>query len=129
MYKDLVKKQLPGISDDQILCEPSRRNTAPCIAYAAYKIYSKDKDALLIVAPSDHIILQEDIFIDKVKIALKAAAENDWLITLGIEPSRPDTGYGYIQYNKEKLSSRTDDGIRKVKTFTEKPFWNWQRHF
>jgi len=100
IYKDLVMDQLPGISDDQVLCEPSRRNTAPCVAYAAYKIYEKDKNANLVVAPSDHIILKEDIFIEKIKTALDLAQNNKWLLTLGIQPSRPDTGYGYIQFNQ-----------------------------
>jgi mannose-1-phosphate guanylyltransferase len=121
IYKGLIKEQLPEMKDDQILCEPARRNTAPCVAYAAYKISTINKDANLVVAPSDHIILKEDAFREKIKIALAAAKENPWLLTLGIEPSRPDTGYGYIQYNTNSLEGRDDDGIRKVKTFTEKP--------
>jgi len=121
IYKDLVMDQLPGISDDQVLCEPSRRNTAPCVAYAAYKIYEKDKNANLVVAPSDHIILKEDIFIEKIKTALDLAQNNKWLLTLGIQPSRPDTGYGYIQFNQKPLDESDITGVRKVKTFTEKP--------
>lgn len=121
IYKDMVKEQLPELSDDQILCEPARRNTAPCIAYAAYKIAEKNKDANLVVAPSDHVILKEDVFKENILTALQAAQENDWLITLGIKPSRPDTGYGYIQFHEEMLEGRKDDGMRKVRTFTEKP--------
>ena len=120
MYKELVKKQVPALTDDQILCEPARRNTAPCIAYANYKIMEKNPNATIVVAPSDHIILKEDIFIDVINSALQAATENDWLITLGIEPSRPDTGYGYIQFDR-KISDIRDKRIKKVKTFTEKP--------
>lgn len=120
IYKELVMSQLPEISEDQVLCEPMRRNTAPCIAYANYKIYKKNPDASVVVAPSDHIILNEDEFVNTLQSALKAASENDWLLTLGIKPSRPDTGYGYIQYN-EGLVYQADDEIRKVKTFTEKP--------
>ncbi len=121
IYKDMVKAQLPELKDEQILCEPARRNTAPCIAYAAHKIYEKDKEANLVVAPSDHVILKEDIFKNNIKTALDAAEKNDWLITLGIKPSRPDTGYGYIQFHEEPLEGRKDDGMRKVRTFTEKP--------
>jgi len=120
IYKDLVMSQLPEVSEEQVLCEPMRRNTAPCIAYANYKIYKQNPDATIVVAPSDHIILKEEGFIDTLDSALKAASENDWLLTLGIKPSRPDTGYGYIQY-REEIVYPEDDGIRKVKTFTEKP--------
>ncbi|MEN8224063.1 MAG: mannose-1-phosphate guanylyltransferase [Bacteroidota bacterium] len=120
IYKELVMSQLPEISEDQVLCEPMRRNTAPCIAYANYKIYKKNPDASVVVAPSDHIILNEDEFVNTLQSALKAASENDWLLTLGIKPSRPDTGYGYIQYNEGPVY-QADDEIRKVKTFTEKP--------
>lgn len=114
-YYDLVKEQVPELSDNQILLEPNRRNTAPCIAYAAYKIREKNKKANIVVAPSDHIIFKENVFIQTINTALKAASENDKLITLGIKPTRPETGYGYIQYIEE------DGDIKKVKTFTEKP--------
>jgi mannose-1-phosphate guanylyltransferase len=96
-YQTLVKEQLPYLSDDQILCEPVRRNTAPCIAYAAYKIAQQDPEANMVVAPADHIILKEDEFRDTIRVALEATANQDILVTLGIQPSRPDTGYGYIQ--------------------------------
>lgn len=120
IYKEQVKEQVPALSYDQILCEPARRNTAPCIAYANYKIREKNPNAIIVVAPSDHIILKEEVFVDVINSALQAASENDWLITLGIEPSRPDTGYGYIQFDKN-ISDERDGRIRKVKTFTEKP--------
>lgn len=114
-YYDLVKQQLPFLSDDQILLEPNRRNTAPCIAYACYKIAKQDPEANVVVAPADHIILKEDVFREKISIALNAAQNEDILLTLGIQPTRPDTGYGYIQF----LAA---DGLtQKVKTFTEKP--------
>ena len=118
-YVDLVKEQLPELTSDQILTEPIRKNTAPCITYAASKIYAINKEANLIVAPSDHLIVKEHKFTRIASIALKAAEENDRIITLGIKPNRPDTGYGYIQF--------FDDGdniggqIKKVKQFTEKP--------
>ncbi len=114
-YKDLVKTQLPLLTDDQILCEPIGRNTAPCAAYACYKIYRKNADANVIVAPSDHVILKEQEFEKRIQMALALTAESDVLITLGITPSRPDTGYGYIQFLEDP------NEIKKVKTFTEKP--------
>ncbi len=120
IYRDLVTAQIPGMDPSQILLEPSRRNTAPCIAYANYRIHAKDPDAKSVVAPSDHIILKEDIFLQNILDALRAVSVKDWLLTLGIHPSRPDTGYGYIQYS-EGLVYPDNSQIRKVKTFTEKP--------
>ncbi|TXK51595.1 mannose-1-phosphate guanylyltransferase [Pontibacter qinzhouensis] len=115
-YEALVKEQLPQLTDNQILLEPVGRNTAPCIAYASHKIALLNPDANLVVTPSDHVILKEDVFTSVVQKGLKAASQDDVLITLGIEPSRPDTGYGYIQYIDNEGSD-----IKKVKTFTEKP--------
>lgn len=120
IYKDLVMEQLPEIDEKRVLLEPARRNTAPCIAYANYKIKEENKDAIVVVAPSDHVILKEDEFVNDIKVALKAAEQNDWLLTLGIRPSRPDTGYGYIQFESKNVYP-ADDRLRKVKTFTEKP--------
>jgi mannose-1-phosphate guanylyltransferase len=120
LYRDLVKQQLPGIGHNQILCEPTRRNTAPCIAYANYTILQRNPDANIVVAPSDHIILKEDNFIEVIEAALDATAKNDWLLTLGIQPSRPDTGYGYIQFDDSQHFA-DDVRLRKVRTFTEKP--------
>lgn len=116
-YFDLVKEQIPEITDNQIIGEPIMRNTAPCIAYGCYKIKQLNPDALIVVAPSDHLILETENFIDIINKSLEAAKENDCLITLGIKPSRPDTGYGYIQYSNKALA----DNLYKVKTFTEKP--------
>lgn len=120
IYKDLVLEQLPELSENQVLCEPAMRNTAPCVAYANYKINEMNPDALVVVAPSDHIILNEEAFVSDVNTALKAASKNNSLLTLGIKPSRPDTGYGYIQYLDKSISSEIPE-IKKVKTFTEKP--------
>ncbi len=128
IYKDLVIEQLPQIGADQVLCEPSRRNTAPCIAYAAHKISTLNPDARLVVAPSDHIILREDIFTEVITAGLDAVQDNDWLLTLGITPNRPDTGYGYIQFN-EDIRYEKDARICKVKTFTEKPNLEIARSF
>jgi mannose-1-phosphate guanylyltransferase len=116
-YVELVQQQLPDLKPDQILAEPARKNTAPCIAYAAYKIAGQNPDANIIVAPSDHIILQEEEFVRIANHALDFAATHEALCTLGIVPSRPDTGYGYIQFIEEAI----EEGIHKVKTFTEKP--------
>ncbi len=114
-YKELIKQQIPELTDDQILLEPHRRNTAPCIAYACYKIAARNPNANVVVAPADHIILKEEVFKDTIKVALGATRNEDILITLGIQPTRPDTGYGYIQYIPDKLT------VKKVKSFTEKP--------
>jgi mannose-1-phosphate guanylyltransferase len=113
-FAGIVQEQLPYLSPDQILKEPQRKNTAPCIAYAAYKISKKHPKAKLIVAPADHVILKEEAFKARVKEALEAANESV-LVTLGIVPTRPDTGYGYIQYQDSTETAKT------VKTFTEKP--------
>ncbi|MCD4746348.1 MAG: mannose-1-phosphate guanylyltransferase [Bacteroidales bacterium] len=120
IYKNLIIEQIPGITENQILCEPIRRNTAPCIAYASYKILQINPDANIVVAPSDHIILKENIFTEVILSALEATSKKDWLLTLGIKPSRPDTGYGYIQFC-DTYTYPQDKRIKKVKTFTEKP--------
>ena len=122
-YYALVKKQLPYLADDQILLEPIGRNTAPCVAYAAGKIYSKNPNANLIVSPSDHVILKEEEFQNTIRKGLEATAASDILLTLGIRPSRPDTGYGYIQYHAG------EGDLRKVKTFTEKPHLDLAKKF
>ena len=116
-YFDLVKEQLPLLTDDQILLEPVGRNTAPCVAYACYKIKTINPKAVFAVAPADHLIAKEDVFREKLQLGLKACEENDFIITLGITPTRPDTGYGYIQF----LEDNENNEYYKVKTFTEKP--------
>ena len=118
-YRQLCLEQLPKIKEENILCEPCMRNTAPCIAYAAFKIHSQNPKANMIVAPSDHLITNEEEFVKVVQKGMQATKENGILLTIGILPSRPDTGYGYIQFNDSKLESNTV--IKKVKTFTEKP--------
>lgn len=119
-YAHLVKEQLEGISDEQIVQEPARRNTAPCIAYANFKIKAKNPNAIIVVAPSDHIILKEDVFKDVITNGMNFVKENDKLLTIGIRPSYPNTGYGYIQYNEEN-SYGWNASIFDVKIFTEKP--------
>jgi mannose-1-phosphate guanylyltransferase len=118
-YVDLVLKQLPDLKPDQVLGEPYRKNTAPCIAFASYKISQLNPDANVVVAPSDHIILQENDFINAINKGLEFVSGNESLLTLGIQPNRPDTGYGYIQFIDDK--HQEENKISKVKTFTEKP--------
>lgn len=119
-YKNLVAEQLPDLNTENILCEPARKNTAPCVAFAAWKIHSKNPDAVMVVAPSDHLITKEDTFTKAILSCMKKAAGEDCLITLGLKPTRPDTGYGYIQFIESDQPEK-DKRIKKVKTFTEKP--------
>lgn len=126
-YRELVKEQLSGIQDEQILCEPSRRNTAPCVAYANEKIKLKNENARIIVAPSDHLVLKEGAFLSTIDTALEQAETTGNLITLGIKPSRPDTGYGYIQFTE--ANDAINENVKKVKTFTEKPDIELAREF
>ncbi len=118
-YTHLVHEQLKDIPKENVLAEPARKNTAPCVAYASYKIAKMNPDALTVVAPSDHLILKEDTFIKAIRSCYKKAQDENCLVTLGIKPSRPDTGYGYIQFTES--SGEKDPRIKKVKTFTEKP--------
>lgn len=118
-YAELVQSQLPGIAPSQILSEPVRRNTAPCIAYSIFKISKLNPKANIVVAPSDHIIVKEEEFIEAINRGLDFTKKQNSLLTLGIQPSRPDTGYGYIQFNDQEGDK--DHGVYKVKTFTEKP--------
>lgn len=118
-YEGLISEQLPEIPKDNVLFEPVRRNTAPCVAYGCYKIHDKNPNANILVAPSDHLIIKEEEYLNTIKDAFIASSEKDILITLGITPTRPDTGYGYIQATDEQFGSNKN--ILKVKTFTEKP--------
>jgi mannose-1-phosphate guanylyltransferase len=123
-YIDLVKEQLPEIGAHQILAEPSRNNTAPCVAYTALKLHALNPKANFVVAPSDHIILNEVKFVAEIQKALDHTAKNDALLTLGITPSRPDTGYGYIRFEDNIGFTNRDETIREVIQFTEKPPYN-----
>ena len=115
-YRKLIKKQLPEINNHQIIAEPVMRNTAPAILYAAKKIYQLNPAANLLIAPSDHYIGEEKKFLENIQTGFAATANNDWLMTLGIVPNSPNTGYGYIQFDRN-----TNDSIKKVLRFTEKP--------
>ena len=120
-YKELIIEQLPDIPEENILLEPLRRNTAPCIDYANFRILQKNPDANIVVAPSDHLIVKETEFLQYVQQGLEFVERNNALLTMGIVPSRPETGYGYIQSFQEKVKNYESTGLRKVKTFTEKP--------
>jgi mannose-1-phosphate guanylyltransferase len=115
-YSELTKEQLPELAEHQILLEPQRRNTAPCIAFAANRIMAVNPDANIVVAPSDHLILKEQDFICCITEGLDFVNKNNVLLTLGIKPNRPETGYGYIQ-----IDSQIEGNISEIKTFTEKP--------
>lgn len=117
-YIDLTLEQLPELSSEQVIAEPMGMNTAPCNLYAAMLINEKNPEARIVVAPSDHVILDEKVFIEKLNFALEESAKEETLITLGIQPTRPDTGYGYIQFIEDEENSSE---LKKVKTFTEKP--------
>lgn len=116
-YVDLVREQLPELSESQIMLEPARRSTAPCIAWAAWHIAARDPEASMIVTPADHVITREKLFEESILEGLDFVENHDALLTLGISPSRPETGYGYIQIGDPVEGSN----ISKVKTFTEKP--------
>jgi mannose-1-phosphate guanylyltransferase len=114
-YKDLVKKQLPNIHDLQLVLEPAMRNTAPAILYSALKIYQKNPKAIMLIAPSDHWIDKESVFISDLKTAFENCEKQDILMTLGIQPTYANTGYGYIQFEQ------SNKPIKTVRQFTEKP--------
>lgn len=116
MYADLVRFQLPELDPKQVLLEPTRRNTAPCITWASYHIRALNPNANIVVAPSDHLILKEDDFLGAIEKGLEFVSHSDKLLTIGIKPNRPETGYGYIQ-----IAEKEGENFYKVKTFTEKP--------
>lgn len=119
-YESLIFEHLPTIKKEQVLLEPMRKNTAVCIAYANFKILKKNPQANIVVAPSDHLILKEEEFLHVIQTGLEFTRNTNALLTIGIQPSRPETGYGYIQANGDK-SPNGNSHIHKVKTFTEKP--------
>lgn len=117
-YQKTVLTQLPSLSANQVLCEPERKNTAPCIAYAAAKIHAINPNARLIVSPADHLIIQPEKFVETVNLAIEQA-KNNRIVTIGIRPTRPDTGYGYIEFDAK--AKRLTNEILAVKQFREKP--------
>ncbi len=123
-YADLVQEQLPELQSNQILLEPMMKNTAPCVLYAALKIHAINPDAKLVVVPSDHLILQKDLFLKNIQTAL-VEAEQDVLVTIGIQPTRPDTGYGYIQFD----NTTGHEEVKSVIQFREKPNLDLAKEF
>ena len=119
-YSDIVKQQLPEMPESNILCEPCRRNTAPCIAYVSWRIKSKNPKANIVVTPSDHIVTNTVEFQRVIKQCMKFTSETDAIVTLGMKPDRPETGYGYIQADLSTASLRNKE-IYRVDSFREKP--------
>lgn len=119
-YASLVAEQLPELASENILCEPARRNTSPCICWAAHHIHAIDSEASIVTLPSDHLILREDEFREAIREGFEFVEKGDRLLTLGIVPTSPHTGYGYIQLG-ECAEESSDSKLFKVKSFTEKP--------
>lgn len=119
-YASIVREQLPDLPDGNVLCEPCRRNTAPCIAYVSWKIKARDPKANIVVSPSDHIVTNTAEFTRVIRKCLEFTAETDSIVTLGIKPTRPETGYGYIQADLTSSSLRNKE-IFRVDSFREKP--------
>lgn len=115
-YKSQVMDHLPEIPEINILCEPSRNNTGPCVAYTALRLFAQNEKAIFVTAPSDAVILKTDLFVSNIKKALKFVELSNAIVTLGIQPTRPDTGYGYIEVNTED-----SEDVLKVNRFREKP--------
>ena len=124
-YMDTLRAQIPELNNDNIISEPSRKNTAPCAAYFAHKIMALNPQANIIMSPADHLIMDEHLFEKTTNDALEFVSKHKALLTLGIKPTRPDTGYGYIQYDVEQEVDKT----HRVKTFTEKPSLELARTF
>jgi mannose-1-phosphate guanylyltransferase len=120
VYAEEIKRELPEVSHNMIVAEPQGRNTAPCIALGAYKIAKQDPEAVLIILPADHLIANEEAFLNALRAAYQAASSNDYLITFGIVPSCPETGYGYIELGRE-ISGIGSERLFHVKSFVEKP--------
>lgn len=118
-YKNLVKENLPEINDDQVLCEPYMRNTAPCLAYANFWIANKNENANIVVLSADQLITNEVSFLEDIGLAISNAETSGALVTVGIKPSNPNIGYGYVQFSDNEFNKQ--DQVREVKTFTEKP--------
>jgi mannose-1-phosphate guanylyltransferase len=123
-YNDIVLSQLPLIKQEQVLLEPAMRNTAPCILYAALKIKKQNPNAVMVVAPSDHWIEDEQSFADNLKACFDFSAQEDALLTLGIQPTFPNTGFGYIEFDKSDQNP-----IKKVNQFREKPNYETAKQF
>jgi len=124
-YRDQILEQLPTLKPNNVLCEPSRNNTAPCVAYTAFRVDAMEKGAPIIIAPSDHVIEKEEAFLTACQKGVQFAQQAQGLVTLGIQPTRPDTGYGYIQYLKDEVTA----GVYPVSAFKEKPAINTAKKY
>ena len=124
IYTDLVLEQLPQCTENQVIAEPAMRNTAPCILMASFKIHKENPNAVMVVAPSDHWIEDETAFADDLKVAFDHAQNSKALMTLGIKPSFPNTGYGYIEYD-----TSIENRVKKVERFREKPNYETAKKF
>lgn len=124
-YKELILEQLPMLKEDQLLLEPSRNNTAPCVAYTALHLQAKNKNAVFAMLPADHIIKKQNVFASCLKRAYTYARDEEAIVTLGITPTRPDTGYGYINYDPNPNPS----GVHEVHSFKEKPDVTTAQHY
>ena len=127
-YAETVAEQLPAMPRDHILCEPCRRNTAPCIAYVSWRIKSKDPKANIVVSPSDHVVLDVQEFRRVITQCMKFTSDSDAIVTLGMKPNRPETGYGYIEANLSANSLRNKE-IFRVDSFREKPDLETAKHY
>lgn len=116
-YVDIVRQQLPELSENNILAEPSRKNTAACIAYIAFRLQAQNPEAVMIAAPADHLVTETDEFVNTAKKAMEFVETENALVTIGVKPTHPNTGYGYIQHDINEAAPN----VYKVKTFTEKP--------
>jgi len=130
-YKALTQEHLPELPERNILCEPSRNNTGPCVAYTALRLKAENPDAIFVTAPSDHVILKEDAFLEKIKQAFHFVENNNAIVTLGIQPTRPDTGYGYIETDCRCEGEMEDAsvGVCSVNAFREKPDKNTAKEY
>ena len=128
-YRQLVAADLPELSDRQILGEPSRNNTGPCVAYAAFKLEALDQEANLVIAPSDHFIAQEGKFLDVIQHGMEFTSDNDAILTLGMQPTRPATGYGYVELGERLTAKDEQYPIHKVMAFKEKPDENTAKDY
>ena len=125
-YFELVKEQIEGIPSENIVCEPQRKNTAPCLAFASAKIHQKNPNARLVVLPSDHLILNKEAFLENIKTGLRIVEDRE-IVTIGIHPTRPETGYGYIEFDNKEIFE--DDRAYRLKQFREKPSLELAKEF
>lgn len=128
-YVNLVKNQLPEVPEENIIGEPVAKNTAPCVAAAAALIAQKDPEGTMVVLPADHLITKENKFLSTLKTSAQSARKRNALVTIGIQPTHPETGYGYIEFERSSAKPQTSDGVKKVRQFREKPDFSTAKAF